>query len=219
MVKALLTALIIVFVINSLVVMGLVGYGLTTGRFDSQSCQQYLATWRGEELVEPPEEEVVEEGKETPQEAGERIAKVELENIKLTRELQVQFQLLKDMKLTLEAAQDRFDKERKEFLVEKQAFVDEVERQDEVTRKANFKKALAIFSEMKPKSVKNDFMDMTDDEVVRYISEMKVDTAKTILEQFKTQEEQEKRLRIMRLLEQHNRIAANKQGTASLPGK
>ena len=54
--KTLTIALIALFIVHSLALLGLLGYGAVTGRFDQDKRQQYLATWRGEKLVAPPPE-------------------------------------------------------------------------------------------------------------------------------------------------------------------
>ena len=69
---------------------------------------------------------------------------------------------------------------------------------------------------MKPKLVKEDFMQMSDTEMVRYISEMKSDVATKVLEQFKTPEEQLKRQGVMKLLETVQVVKLDENAKGSL---
>ena len=52
--KLIVTMLLTLLLANSLALLGIVGYGLSTGRFDAEMRTQYLATWGGEKLVPPP---------------------------------------------------------------------------------------------------------------------------------------------------------------------
>ena len=205
------TIIIIVLLAHILALLGLVGYGAVTGRFDSEKMQQYLATWKGEKLVPYVEDEVVEEVKESPQAASAKIEKAQVEHEFLNWELQRKLQLSRNMQVTVTAAQNKLKKELEELQVDQQSFIVEREKQKKAAQDEGFRKTLKNFSAMKPKYVKNDFMKMDEKDVVRFLSAMKTDTATDILNQFKTDEEQEKRIRFLKLLQESEVIQPNEK--------
>jgi len=196
---------------NSLALLGILGYGLGTGRLNADMRAQYLATWRGEKLVPPPPEEEVVEEKETPQQASARIAEAQIQREILTREIQRDMELARYMQQTVEKAKLKLDKDIKQFQTDKQAFDNQIAQYNEKVQSEGFKKSLQAYSKMKPKSAKSDFMQMNDDEVVRYLSNMKPDVVTQILDQFRTPEELDKRLKLMRLMEKHQVISLNQK--------
>ncbi|MBN2212150.1 MAG: hypothetical protein JW709_12200 [Sedimentisphaerales bacterium] len=204
-----LTILVIVLLVHSLVLLGLLGYSAVTGRLGEQQRQQYLATWRGETLVAPPEEvaETVEE--ESPQEAAARIAEAQMQTEILTNELQQKMATVRDMKISVELAQAQLNKDRRELQEQMDAFQKELISQKERAQSEGFQKALKNYSQMKPKYVVADFMQMDDELVAEYLGAMKSDVATKILNQFRDSEEQAKRLRVMELLRKNNRLTMN----------
>jgi len=199
-------ALVILLAIHSLALVGLVGYGLATDRFDEQKRAQYLATWKGEKLMPPPPEVVEEKKEETPQEASSSILAAQQEREVLTREMQLFAQLLRDREVAVQTAQDKLRKDLEVLQDEQKRFAALVAEHRQKTQQENFKKVLRNYASMRPTYVKEDFVKMEDTDVVRYLAEMKTETATAILEQFKTPEEQTKRLRLMKLLEQYGTV-------------
>ncbi len=57
---------------------GLAGYGLASGRFDTEKRQQYFATWRGDKLVPPTAEVEKDQEDEKAKQASEKIAATEM---------------------------------------------------------------------------------------------------------------------------------------------
>ncbi|MCK5270736.1 MAG: hypothetical protein KAJ46_08130, partial [Sedimentisphaerales bacterium] len=88
-----LSVLLVVLALHCLALLGFLGYGLATDRFDDEKRVQYLATWQGEKLVSPPPIEVVEVKEESPQEASSRIYAAQQEREILTREMRMFAQL------------------------------------------------------------------------------------------------------------------------------
>jgi flagellar motility protein MotE (MotC chaperone) len=211
MAKILIIVLMILLALNGVAFLSLVGYGLATGRFDSEKREQYLATWHGEKLIPPPEEQPQAEKEEAPQQASARIETREVEKDTYSRNIQREIEVLKNMQFTMQVFQASLEDQRKKLQAEKQEFAMQLEQQKEQSQQEGFRKALQAYSRMKPKAVKDDFMNMTDEEVVRYLSEMKNDTVTRILDQFKTSEEQTKRLRVIKLLEQQKIIAMDQK--------
>ena len=68
----------LILMICGLATVGLVGYGLATGRFDAEKQEQYFATWRGEKLVTPAPEVEQALDDEKAKQASERIAATEI---------------------------------------------------------------------------------------------------------------------------------------------
>lgn len=209
--KLVVTMLLTLLLANSLALMGILGYGLSTGRFDADLRAQYLATWRGEKLVPPePEEEVVEEV-ETPQQASARIAEAQIQKEILTREIERDMELARYMQHTVIKAKLKLNKDIKQIQADKQDFDRQLLQYNEKVQSEGFQKSLQAYSKMKSKSAKSDFMQMSDEEAVRYLSNMKPSVVTEILDRFRTPEEMEKRLELMRLLEKHRVISLNQK--------
>jgi flagellar motility protein MotE (MotC chaperone) len=214
--KFVLTVLLAFLLVHCLALVGLLGYGAATGRFSSEKRAQYLATWHGEKLVPPTPEVVVETKKESPQQASSRIATAEIDKEVDLRESQRELELLRSMQLAIDAAKSKLDKDLKQLDVDRADLAARIEEQNKLAKEEGFLKALKNYTQMKPKMVKDDFMKMDDQQVVRFLAAMKSDTATKILNQFKTTEEQDKRLRIMEMLKQYNVVALNdKSGPVS----
>lgn len=204
--KSLGIVLLVFISVHALAGLGVLAYGLGTGRFAEDRIDQYLATWRGEKLVPPLEEVVVEEVKESPQDAGARIETARIKREMLSRELQMQFQLLRDQAVTINISREVIEKQKQELKDKKGQFEDEVTKQRQSAEDEGFRKALSYYSGMKASQVKDAFMNMSDDEVVRYLAEMNPDTAIGILDRFREPLEQEKQLRIMSLLKEYGKL-------------
>jgi len=213
--KMILTILLALFLANCLAVLGVLGYGAVTGRFDAEKRAQYLATWQGEKLIPEPDDTGAVDETEAPQEAGMRIAALEEEREMTSREVQRDIQLLRSQQNTLAMEREKLQKDIGELAVKEAAFEKKMVAHNQQVQEEGFLKALKNYSQMKPRLVKEDFMQMSDKEMVRYISEMKSDVATKILEQFKTPEEQLKRQGVMKLLEtvQVVRLDENEKGS------
>ena len=205
--KLLLRVALVLILAHFFTLAGLLGYGMLTGRFDSEKMEQYLATWRGEKLVATVSVEEVAEEQEGPNEASARIASQEVEDEIFSREQQRQAELLRNLKFTVEAARAKLQEDILVFQAEKTAFAAQKQANEEKMKNEGFITELKIYEKMKPKYVKNDFMQMAETDVVRFISVMKPDVAKKILEYFRTPEEEAKRQRLMKLLEQGDEVA------------
>ncbi len=192
--------------VMSLAVLGLVGYALASGRLDGQARGQYLATWRGEHLVAPAATEEVVEAEEGPSQASERIARLERHREVLSREQQRDLEALRGMQTTLRASQAKLASDERQLAADREAFESQLAAYNERAQEAGFQKALETYSMMKPKLVRDDFMKLSDTEVVRYVQAMRAETSKKIFETFKTVEQQDKRLRVLGLLKQGEAI-------------
>ena len=110
------------------------------------------------------------------------------------------------MKTSIDAAAASLDKEVAQLRSDKTTFEDQLAEHNRKAADEGFRKDVTYYSGMKAKSVKDDFMLMDDADVVRFISAMKSSVAITILDKFKTPKEQQKRLRVMQLLEKAKAI-------------
>lgn len=191
--------------------MAVLGYGLATGRFGPDQIEQYVATWRGEKLVPPVEEVQVEEKKESPRAVSARIAEAEIEREISVREVQMHYELLRKLQITIKATQAKVDKESERLQVASKQFDERLKRQQEQATDEGFKMALSIYSKMDARLVKEDLMTMTNTEAVRYLSAMKSGLASDILSEFKGDDaERQKRVRLVQLLETYKKVAVNK---------
>ena len=182
---------------------GLIGvgvYGLASGRFAPEKRQQYLATWKGEKLVPYVEEVVEEEVEESPRDASARIIEQQLSQEIVSRELQLQLDLLKNMKDTLDEAQGKLLKDKTQFIDKKDEFEDKVKESQDKAKEEGFKKALITYSTMNPKYVKDDFMVMDEMEVVRFLTAMKPGVRTEVLSKFRNPNEQMKRVELIEML-------------------
>lgn len=202
--KTLFAVLIVALVIHALAFVGLLIYGATTNRFDAEKREQYLATWRGEKLVPPAPVDAVEEESESPQEAAARIAETEATREILTLEIDRRFELLRSMRTAVKAAQVSVDKEQGRLDAAKEEDERVRRERNSAERQKAFAKQLDFFSRMKPKLARDHFMNMPETKVARLLAAMRPDTAKKILNSFKTDEEREKLLRVIDLIESLN---------------
>lgn len=205
--KFLLSLIIAVIAVHIIILLGVLGYGWATERFDDEKLEQYVATWQGVELVEKLEVTEQQETEETPTDAIARIAEMEIKSETLRRNLFRQLEVLQNMKMTVEMAREKLTKESGDLQAQKNEFFAVVEQYENRVLEAGFQKVLKNYSSLKPKLVKNDFMQMEEEQVVRYLMAMKSDTATKILNTFKKPEEEAKRQRILRLMETHNSVA------------
>lgn len=208
--KAIIKSLGLIFMIHILGLLGMLVYGWATGRFESNRMEQYLATWKGEELVAKPVEEVIEAEEESPTEASKRIAEKEVKDEIVVRDMQRQKELLRNMQFTVALAQKKLEQDIAAYHEESKTFYADLNEHEAKVQGEGFQKALKSYSTMKPKLVKNDFMQMEDLEVVGYLSEMKTDVVTKILNQFKAPEEEEKRQRVLKLLHEREKMTVSK---------
>ncbi len=190
-------------IIHLIGLIGLGVYGLASGRFSPEKRQQYLATWKGEKLVPYVEEVVEEEVEESPRDASARIIEQQLNQEIVSRELQLQLDLLKNMKETLDEAQSKLQKDKNQFVDKKDEFEDKVKESQDKAREEGFKKALETFSTLNPKYVKDDFMVMDEKDVVRFLTAMKPGVRTEVLSKFREPDEQLKRVKLIELLKEN----------------
>jgi len=206
MAKVIIGVLLVVLAGHGLLLLGLLGYAGATDRLDTDKMEQYKATWRGEKLVAPVEEEEVIEEEESPQQASARIAEAEIEKEALRRDIQRKRELLTNMQAAIAAARDKLDKDRKQLDADQELFAKELKQQQELAEAESFRKVLTNYTKMKPAAVKDDFMHMEEEDVVRYLAAMPPGVSSEILGKFKTLEEQAKRRSLLAKLKEYGKI-------------
>jgi len=207
MAKVMLVVVLTVLAAHALALLGLLGYGWATGRLGAEARAQYLATWRGEKLVAPAPVEAASPQQESPRQASRRIAVAEVQREMLSREVERDIEVARSMQATLAEGWKKYEADLQRLQQERAAFEKQVAAYNQTVQSEGFQKALKSYSQMKPKLAKDDFMAMPDDQAVQYLAQMKSDTATQIFQQFKTPQEQEKRLRLMKLLEEMRTVS------------
>lgn len=200
--KLLIKGLSIIIAINLLAITCFLGYTITTGKFDAAHRSQYLATFKGEKLVSYVETDEINKAEAEQAQAKDRIQEFELQGKKISRDVQELIQILRQREFSLKLAKAAFKDERERLEIEKKKFKNKMTAESEMAKEKGFQVALQRYSIMKAAIVKDDFMTMDDDQVVRYISAMSADTAKGILERFRSPEEKLKRQRVMKVLQE-----------------
>ena len=203
MLKAIVTGLVAIVVVHLLGVIGLVGYAAVSGKLSVQRRELYKKVWDGVALVEPDEsDEPVDEATEASSEqVTEQLNQARAQKELLTLDIQRHLEDLENMKRSVQAAQNKLVKDRTEYVAAMETFESQLERQNQAAKNEGFLRELDYFSRLKPKLAKEDFMAMSDDDAARFLAAMKPDVATKILNQFRSDAEQEKRQRVMALIE------------------
>ena len=198
--KTLYNLLAIVAIANLLILGGLIGFLVVSGKLNTESASDIAAILRGEKPGDNATASLVHaQTTSAPSTRPSRMDQnpvdtMEIQLAMLDREKRSvevdRFSRLKDAEMKL--LQDREKLAREQAELKKQVKVERQKIEDE-----GFNTALAAYSQLSPKKVKEDFMKFDTDIVVRYLTNMSKRTAKKILEEFKTTEEQQKRREIM----------------------
>ncbi len=189
--KTLFSLISIVAIANLLVIGGLVGVLVFSGRLNSESAKTIAAVLRGEKLVSatavgtttaPATQPATRPAPMTEEEAKIQQILVEQQ----IKAIEHRYNRLKDAELKL--IQDR------EALKQKESgFTKQVKVQEEAAEDKGFSKALALYSKMPASAVKDDFMKLDPEIVVRYLMNMPERTSTKILKTFTTPAEQARR--------------------------
>lgn len=172
-------------------ILGLVVALSVTGKLNPKSGAAIVAALRGDELVPAtqPTTQPTSQPTSRPAEEALDFRGAEERQAVLDRKLR----LIDDrqnrlMDAELKLIHDREDLSREQDAFQKQVLVQEKANQDE-----GFKTALDMYMKMPAKQVKEDFMKLDVDIVVRYLMHMSTRTQTKILSEFKTTEEQDRR--------------------------
>ena len=198
--KALFNLIALVAIANLLIISGLVGYLIFSGKLNAESAGKISAVLRGEDLVPASQVASQPAGVATSQAAVAReerktfsMEMLEVQQATLEREKR----LIEDRYSRVKDAEFKLLKDREAFLQKKKEFYKQVEMFQKASKDEGFEKALALYSKMPPKLAKEDFMKLDIDIVVAYLMNMSKMTAAKILKEFKTPEEQKRRQEIL----------------------
>ncbi len=210
MLKGVMTILGTLLVIHILALLGMLGYGAVSGRFDKEKRQQYIETWKGQKLV-PYVEEIIEEvPEESPQAAAARIKDDRIASEIFKQNLQAKMDLLENMQITVESAQSKLEQDILKLRTERDELLEKLELQNSKSTDENFQKALSAYSQMNPKYVKDDLMGMPEDDAVEYLAAMKSSVRTEVLSKFREPVEQAKRVNLIAKLKEYGVIALDK---------
>ncbi len=197
--KALFNLIALVAIANLLIISGLVGYLIFSGKLNADSADKIAAILRGEQLIPASQAATQPTTAPSTQIATTQQAKpfsldmLEVQQAMLERERR----LIEDRYSRVKDAEFKLLKDREAFLQQKKEFYKQVELFQKASKDEGFEKALALYSKMPPKLVKEDFMKLDIDVVVAYLMNMSKMTAAKILKEFKTPEEQKRRQEIL----------------------
>ncbi len=207
--KTLYNLIALIAITNLLIISGLIGYLIVSGKLNSESVAQIIAVLRGEKLV-PQTATTSAPSTQPTQKKSEPLAKqtASMDTIEAQRAiLEREKRIIQDRFIRLKDAELKLIQDREAFLAEKNKFYKEVELVRKANQDLGFQKALALYSKMPPKLAKEDFMKLDIDTVVRYLMNMSKLTAAKILKEFKTPQEQRRRQEILERIRTQQRIA------------
>jgi hypothetical protein len=197
--KQIFTLLSLVAIGTLMILMGLVGYLMATGKLNTQSASLMAAALRGEKLVQetsanaPATQPTSRPAASKPADEHFDIDSVEMKLALLDREAR----LIQDRTIRLKDAELKLIQDRKSLSQNKSSFTEQVKLQEKASEDEGFTKALTYYTQLPPKLAKEDFMKLELNVVVRYLNNMtKMQSAK-ILKEFKTPEEQQRRQEII----------------------
>jgi len=197
--KILYQLISLVAIVNLLILAGLVGYLVTSGRLNSESAQSIAAVLRGEKLS--PAVGATTTAPATTQPAtqpagGGRdtlLDSIEMQLALLDREKRS----VEDRYSRLRDAELKLIRDRESLTHREETFTSRVKDQKESSEDEGFAKAVQFYSQLPAKAAKDDFMKTDVDVVVRFLMNMPKRPAASILQEFKTAEEQKRRQEIL----------------------
>ncbi|MEM8874945.1 MAG: hypothetical protein AAGD32_11905 [Planctomycetota bacterium] len=229
-IKRFLTATVFILALNFLVALGAAAYFWTSAGMDSEKMSAIT------DIMYPPDEaptgelETVEDdvaptSLEQLEEllavdplasASERVDAIEEAFTARLEQLDRRRRELRDLRAQLRLAQQNLLVDRESVAVreaELAAFAAEAEK---LANDRGFQDTLKLYQGMKPKQVKNVFLDLDDETVVQYLTAMNPRTANKILAEFKTPGEVVRVRQLLELMRQ-NEVALNEttEGTGS----
>ncbi len=197
--KALFNLIALIAIANLLIISGLVGYLIASGKLNADSADKIAAILRGENLI-PASQASTQPATQPSQKVASTqkakpfsLASLEIQQALLDREKR----LIEDRFSRVKDAEFKLLKDREAFLQKQKEFYKQVEMFRKASKDEGFDKALALYSQMPPKLAKEDFMKLDINVVVAYLMNMPKRIAAKILKEFKTSEEQKRRQEIL----------------------
>jgi flagellar motility protein MotE (MotC chaperone) len=191
--KTLYHLIALIAITHLLVIGGLVGYLLGSGKLNRQSASTIAAALRGETLV-PATATAPAASQPVAVEAPDRhsFESIEMQLAMLDREKR----FVTDRYSSLKAAELKLIQDREALNQKQHGFTRQVKVQRQASEDAGFAKALALYTQMPPEAAKEDFMKLDIDIVVRYLMNMPKQKSAKILEEFEQPDEQNRRQEI-----------------------
>ncbi len=197
--KQIFNLIALVAIAHFLILSGLIGYLIASGKLNSESATLIASALRGDKLTTQPatapaaattQPKVVEKKKKKADHSFEA-TEMQLAVIdRQKRTLEDRYERVRDAELKL-------IHDRENFLSKRKNFFSQVEMMQKAGKDEGFKKALELYSKIPAKEAKDDFMKLDTDIVVKYMINMSKQTAAKILREFKTPAEQKKREEIL----------------------
>ncbi len=198
MMKTLYNLIALIAIANLLIIGGFTAYLLISGKLNATSSEIIAAALRGEKLIpaattQPstmpatqPDNSLSTDKKNSFQGIEMQLARLE----RARKEIDDRYARLKDAEFKL--IKDR------EYLTQREMeFQNQLKLQQQAGADEGFNKALLLYTQMPPKAVKDDFMKLDLDIVVRYLASMKKQDSAKILKEFKSPDEEKRRQEIM----------------------
>jgi hypothetical protein len=199
-------------VLQVLMLLGLGGYVLASGRLDKEKATTILALLRHtgtpdglhehvDLILDPPAATEAAAPAATQKSSGpldadhaasaaDRLAYAQQAVDALRLQLDQQEQELRHRQELLDGQRASLDEKFVELDARKKAFDDAMAAEEAKQKDENFTRAAALYDELKPKQIRDIFMGLPPDVVVRYIKAMDTERAGKIIAEFKTPEEQ-----------------------------
>ncbi|UCF32856.1 MAG: hypothetical protein JSV78_11040 [Phycisphaerales bacterium] len=187
MVKRAYDIIALIAIVNVLALMGVLGYGISTGAIDREKMVRIVAVLRGDDRVREQQEsaEAKDEFQEPVSAESEGVARANAEMIRHEKqraitEVEHKLALCNSIMLRVQMERESFRRERAE--------AEQLDRQKETVREdEGFKKQLAILEKLSPKVAVEHLIALPDaDDAARLLAEMQPRQAKKIVEAAKS---------------------------------
>lgn len=195
--KTLYHLLALIAITQLLVVGGIVGYLLAGKKLNPQSASAIAAVLRGEALVPASSAAATAAATTAPAtrpvaEEPRSIESIEMQLAMLDREKR----FVTDRYSALKAAELKLIQDREALNQKQQGVEQQINLQKQASVDKGFATALDLYTKMPPDAVKEDFMKLDLDIVVRYMMNMPKQRSAKILQEFESPEEQKRRQEI-----------------------
>lgn len=199
------TSLCLMLIVNLLLLIGLFGYLCISGRLDKQrfraAVDLFRLTINEQRKIEVEDDRLAEEKQQATEKIG-RLQEAAKRPMTLAERLDAQtqsddmamerFNRMRRVKSDLESYFQRMklnvEKQRAQLDVDRKAFQDALEREKQLSEDPNFKQAVNMYQQIRPKQAKEMFQQLIDqnktEEVVKYLAAMQLRKAAKVLQEF-----------------------------------
>ena len=221
--KPLMTALILVLVLNVLAAMGFVGWLTASGRLSRERVRQVVDIFEPTLMQAAQQEQQAAQLAQQTQELAQQAARLETvadgpmtlqerlaqerqsDEIALLRVRRVQRES-QDLRQQIEAAKDLIAKQKAELEAQKKAFEDYLAQETQRIQDEDFQQTVRMYEQLKADQVKQMFKELLaagqQEQVVRYLAAMQLRKAANVLEEFEEPEELVQATQLMEMLRQ-----------------